>query len=138
MLKEINGDSLAAFPPGIPTVGPLPGGGAPDFIAMMNYLDFDIAEENVAPPETRRYRGCWFVEQPLSLSDPKLTSGLYLLSEIQPVYGFVTDELSLWIAPAFGKTTEFDAVHLTPGFGIDDNTGFEREWTLEVGMRYFF
>ena len=41
--------------------------------------------------------------QPLTPPDMGLLGGFYVLPEFQPVYDFVSDELSFWIGPEIGK-----------------------------------
>ena len=111
---------------------------SPGFFALMNFYDFDIAKSNDDRAYTSRFRGRWFLMQPLSRPGPKLTDGLYLLPEMQPVYDFRESEFSLWIAPEFGKMLPWGAAYIKPGFGVDNDEDGDRDWTVEVGFRYFF
>ena len=76
--------------------------------------------------------------QPFTKPGPGLTDGLYMLTEFQPVYDFEIDEFSLWIGPEFGKIVRDGfIVYVKPGFGIDPEPQ-DRDFTFEVGFRYFF
>lgn len=110
---------------------------SPGFVAFMNFLDFDVAKES-GVEDTLRFRGRWFLMQPLTKPGPNLFDGLYLLPEIQPVYDFKENEFSLWAAPEIGKALPWGAVYAKPGFGISNNQDSDRDWTFEVGFRYFF
>ena len=110
---------------------------SPGFVAFMNFYDVDI-DKGKNGSDVSKYRGRWFMMQPLSRPGPKLLDGLYLLPELQPVYDFETDEFSLWLAPEFGKMLPWGAVYFKPGVGIDNDEGSDRDWTVELGMRYFF
>ena len=110
---------------------------SPGFIAMMNFYDFDIDKER-GRHHTSRYRGRWFMMQPLSRPGPKLLDGIYLLPELQPVYDFREEEFSLWLAPELGKMLPFGALYMKPGVGINNGEDEDRDWTFEVGIRYFF
>jgi hypothetical protein len=111
---------------------------SPGFIAFMNFYDTDVGKEDGDRPDVSRYRGRWFLMQPLTRPGPGLTDGLYLLPELQPVYDFEADEFSLWVAPEFGKLIPKGAIYLKPGFGVDNDQDADRDWTLELGFRYFF
>jgi hypothetical protein len=112
---------------------------SPGFVAMMNFYDFDI-EKGTNGSDVSRFRGRWFLMQPLSKPGPGLFSGLYLLPELQPVYDFEKDdnEFSLWFAPEFGKMMPWGAIYLKPGIGIIKDDDLDRDWTCELGLRYFF
>lgn len=110
---------------------------SPGFFAMMNFYDFDVVGDDDRN-YTSRYRGRWFLMQPLTRPGPRLLDGIYLLPELQPVYDFRENDFSLWVAPEIGKMMPFGAVYLKPGFGIDNDDDSDRDWTLEVGVRYFF
>ena len=113
------------------------------FLALMNFYDFDAWKENDVG-DTSRYRGRWFWMQPLSKPTPEFalfdTSGFYVMPELQPVYDFEEDHFSFWIAPELGKIAAPGHVFfIKPGFGIDgDADKGDREFTIEVGYRYFF
>ena len=67
-------------------------------------------------------------------------SGLYAMTEFQPVYDFKESEFSFWVGPEFGKIIrEGNIVYAKPGFGIapDEQDG-DRKWTFELGWLYFF
>lgn len=112
---------------------------SPGFVAMMNFFDFDI-DKGDKGKDVKRFRGRWFLMQPLTHPGPKLTDGLYLLPELQPVYDWEKDDdkFSLWLAPEFGKMVSWGAIYFKPGVGIIDDNETDRDWTLEVGFRYFF
>ncbi len=123
------------------------------FFAMMNFYDFDAWDEKTEASgyvRTERYRGRWFWMQPLAkpafVKNPDDTSfhffdlsGLYLLTEFQPVYDFVTDDFDFWIGPEVGKIIkEGFILYAKPGWGIDkDHDLQDRDFTFEVGMRFF-
>jgi hypothetical protein len=118
------------------------------FIAMMNFYDFDAFKDNDRP-DVSRYRGRWFYQQPLSkpafVNNPNDKSfhifdlsGLYLMPELQPVYDFEEDEFSLWVSPEIGKVLrEGTIIYAKPGWGVDNNEDGDREFTFEIGFRYF-
>ena len=110
------------------------------FIALMNFYDFDIHKKGGGGGDVSRFRGRWFYMQPLTPPGDKWYGGLYLLPELQPVYDFQTDHFSLWIAPEFGKILAPGRIfYLKPGFGISEDTDAgDRDWTFEIGYRYFF
>lgn len=112
---------------------------SPGFVAMMNIYDFDI-DKGDNGSNVNRYRGRWFLMQPLTRPGPKLADGLYLLPELQPVYDWDRndDKFSLWIAPELGKMLPWGTIYLKPGFGIVSDDESDRDWTFEVGLRYFF
>ena len=110
---------------------------SPGFAAFMNFLDFDIDKED-GVDDTLQYRGRWFLMQPLSRPGPGLFDGIYLLPELQPVYDFETDEFSLWFAPEVGKMLPSGAAYLKPGWGINNTSDSDREFTFEIGYRHFF
>jgi hypothetical protein len=65
-------------------------------------------------------------------------AGLYLLTEFQPVYDFREDEFSLWVGPELGKILKDGVIaYLKPGWGIDNTEPGDREFTFEIGFRYF-
>ena len=113
------------------------------FFAMMNFYDFDAWKDDDRD-DTSRYRGRWFWMQPLSMPTPEFslfdTSGLYVMTEFQPIYDFEEDHFSAWIGPEFGKIAQPGHVfYAKPGFGIDPSASKgDRDWTFEVGYRYFF
>jgi hypothetical protein len=107
------------------------------FFAAMNFYDFDVVKAD-SRQDISRYRGRWFLMQPLSKPGPGLTDGIYLLPELQPIYDFEQDHFSLWFGPEVGKiVTPGNILYLKPGFGIDpDET--DRDLSFEVGYRHFF
>jgi hypothetical protein len=126
--------------PGFAIVTDIPGP-APfglGFIAGMNFFDFDVLKDG-GRSYTSRYRGRWFWMQPLTQPGAGLFDGLYVLTEFQPVYDFRQDHFSLWIGPEFGKIV-FDGfiVYAKPGWGLINDEPTDREFSFELGMRYFF
>ncbi|MGB0258188.1 MAG: hypothetical protein ACPGES_06025 [Coraliomargarita sp.] len=107
---------------------PMPGA----FFAQMHIFQWDIAKDS-DESSVGMYKGRWFLMVPVHEQWK-----LYTLTEMQPVYDFYDDEFSFWIAPEFGKATDWGAVYFKPGFGIDNDQHYDREWTLELGLRYFF
>ena len=118
------------------------------FFAMMNFYDFH-AWKDESRGGTSRWRGRWFWMQPLSKPTPEFsifdTSGLYVMTELQPVYDFKQDHFSFWVGPEFGKVVLLEGggkvqsmtFYAKPGWGWDpDDT--DREWTFETGIRIFF
>jgi hypothetical protein len=111
---------------------------SPGFFALMNFYDFDVAKADDDRADVSRFRGRWFLMQPLSRPGPRLLDGIYLLPELQPVYDFETDHFSLWVAPELGKMLPWGAIYIKPGIGVSGDEPGDRDWTLEVGFRYFF
>ena len=111
----------------------------PGFLAMMNFYDFDIfGSEGVA--KVSKYRGRWFAMIPLAKPGPNFLDGWYLLPELQPVYDFEADddEFSLWLAPELGKLVAKNfVVYAKPGWGIVKDAETDRDFTFEIGFRYF-
>jgi hypothetical protein len=129
------------------------------FLALMNFYDFELVSDETneggvqTDNEVSRFRGRWFWMQPLSkpafADDPDDktfhifdTTGLYMMTEFQPVYDFREDEFSFWYGPEFGKIIrEGNIIYFKPGWGIDNDKGRmsgDREFTFEFGWRYFF
>jgi hypothetical protein len=111
----------------------------PGFLAMMNFYDFDIFGSD---PVTKvsKYRGRWFAMIPLAKPGPNFLDGWYLLPELQPVYDFEADddEFSLWLAPELGKLVAKNFVmYAKPGWGIINDAQTDRDFTFEIGFRYF-
>ena len=79
------------------------------------------------------YKGRWFFMIPLSQKFM-----LYSLTEMQPIYDFEESEFSFWIAPELGKMFDWGAAYVKPGFGVDNSLDTDRDWTLEIGFRYFY
>ncbi len=149
--KDVLGGETFVVSPGFALVFDLPFEKPPlglAFFAMMNFYDFDAWKED-RRDHTSRYRGRWFYMQPLSkpafVDNPEDKSfhifdlsGLYLLPEMQPVYDFKEDDFSFWFAPEFGKILrEGTIVYAKPGWGIDNSEDSDREFTFEIGFRYF-
>lgn len=106
---------------------PMPGA----FLAMMHIFNFDIYGDD-DEADVSLYKGRWFFMTPLNKKHK-----IYSLVEMQPVYDFEEDEFSFWIAPEFGKMFDWGPVYVKPGFGIDNNLATDREFTFEIGLRYF-
>jgi hypothetical protein len=107
------------------------------FIAGMNFYDIDAFKDD-SREDTSRYRGRWFLMQPLSRPGPGVLSGIYLLPEFQPVYDFENEEFSFWIGPELGKILAPGKIaYVKPGFGVDPDPN-EREFSFEFGFRWFF
>lgn len=136
--EAIGGEALI-FSPAVTFVMDIPGD-APfglGFIAMMNFVDFDVFKDEDRG-STTRYRGRIFWMQPLSPPGPELFDGIYVLVELQPIYDFMEDEFSFWFGPEFGKVVnEGFIVYGKPGWGVSPDPG-EREFTFEAGMRIFY
>jgi hypothetical protein len=106
------------------------------FFAAMNFLDFDVFKEDERP-DTLKYRGRWFLMQPLTKPGPWY-GGIYLLPEFQPIYDFENSEFSLWVGPELGKMlAPGRVIYAKPGFGIDPEDA-DRKFTFELGFRWFF
>ncbi len=136
--EDVLGGEAMIVSPGFVLVVDMPGD-APfglGFFAMMNFFDFDVYKDD-SRGSTSRWRGRWFWMQPLTRPGPALFDGLYLLTEFQPVYDFNTSDFDFWIGPEFGKAMEWGAIYAKPGWGIDTETE-DRDFTFEVGFRYFF
>ena len=136
--EDVIGGGAMIVSPGFVIVTDIPGD-APlglGFFAMMNFFDFDVFKDD-SRESTTRYRGRWFWMQPLSKPGPNLFDGLYILTELQPVYDFMESDFDLWIAPEFGKATDWGAIYAKPGWGIDTEPE-DRDFTFEIGFRYFF
>jgi hypothetical protein len=113
------------------------------FFAMMNFYDFH-AWKDESRGGTSRWRGRWFWMQPLSKPTPEFslfdTSGLYVMTELQPVYDFKQDHFSFWVGPEIGKVVKPGLVfYAKPGIAVDPSKSKgDRQWTFEAGFRYFF
>lgn len=108
------------------------------FFASMNFVDFAPVRDNSAKT-IGRYRGRWFYMQPLTPPDlGPLLGGWYLMPEFQPVYDWENTNFAFWVGPEVGKIiAPGRIVYVKPGFGIDPDEE-ERDWTFEVGLRWFF
>mgnify|MGYP000106120469 CR=1 FL=1 len=149
--EDLLGSESYILSPGFAYVTDMPFKNPPlglGFLALMNFYDFDAFKDE-SRPYTSRYRGRWFWMQPLSkpafVDNPDdrdfhifdLT-GLYLLTEFQPVYDFRQDDFSSWIGPELGKIIrDGEIFYLKPGWGIDNSEDGDREFTFEIGFRYF-
>lgn len=104
----------------------------------MNFFDFSPIRDN-STKNTGRWRGRWFYMQPLTPPDlGPILGGWYVLPEFQPVYDWENTNFSFWIGPELGKMLKPGRiVYVKPGFGIDADEE-ERDWTFEVGFRWFF
>ncbi len=149
--EEMLGDDSWILSPGFAFVTDMPFKGPPlglGFLAMMNFFDFDAFKDNDRG-STTRFRGRWFWMQPLtmpaSMKNPDDDnyhvfdlSGLYMLTEFQPVYDFMGSDFSFWVGPEFGKIIkDGQIIYLKPGWGIDNSERGDREFTFEIGFRYF-
>ena len=107
------------------------------FVALLNLYFFDVYKEDSAP-DTSRYVGKWFYMQPLTKPGP-WWGGFFLLPEFQPIYDFETKEFSSWIGVELGKMLAPGRIaYIKPGWGIDNSEPTDREFTFEVGFRWFF
>jgi hypothetical protein len=131
---DVIGSELFRLAPGftyVKDIGFWPAPGA--FFALMNFYEFDVFGEQ-SRGHVNMYKGRWFFMLPLH------PSGIYALPEIQPIYDFQNDHFSLWIGPEIGKLlAPGRIVYAKPGFGISpDADEGDREWSLEIGWRWFF
>jgi hypothetical protein len=100
------------------------------FFALMNFYSFDAWKDS-SRSEVSQYIGRYFFMLPLH------PSGIYTLPEVQFVYDFENDHGSLWIGPEIGKLLAPGRIlYAKPGFGIDPDLA-DREFTFEIGFRYF-
>jgi hypothetical protein len=106
------------------------------FVALMNFYDFDAFKDK-SRSSVSRYRGRWFVMQPLTKPGPWY-GGFYLLPEFQPVYDFKKESFSFWFGPELGKILAPGKIlYVKPGWGVKPQPN-EREFTFEFGWRWFF
>ena len=111
----------------------------PGFIALANLYDFDLFK-SAGEKSVSRYRGRYFAMIPLARPGPNLLDGLYLLPEVQAVYDFERDDnrFSLWFAPELGKLVSKQLVFYgKPGWGLVKDDQTDRDFTFELGIRYF-
>jgi hypothetical protein len=103
------------------------------FFALMNFYGFDAWKDSNRD-DVSQYIGRYFFMLPVH------PSGIYLLPEVQFIYDFENSHGSLWIGPEVGKLLAPGRIlYLKPGFGIDpDEDEGDRNWSFEVGFRYFF
>ena len=144
--EDILGGEALILSPGLTLVVDVPVNKVPfslGFFAFMNFYDVDVFKDGDRS-YTSRWRGRWFWLQPLSKPTPEFkildTSGLYIMTELQPAYDFRQSHFSFWIGPEFGKILKPGRVaYFKPGFGVDPNSGKgDRQCTFEVGWRWFF
>jgi len=129
----LGGDALL-FAPIVGFVWDMPLHG---FIAMLNLYYFDVYKKADAP-DTSRYVGRWFYMQPLSRPGPWY-GGLYVMPELQPIYDFETDDFSSWLGVEFGKMFAPGRIgYIKPGWGLGNSELVDRDFTFEVGYRWFF
>ena len=103
------------------------------FFAAMNFYQVDAFGDDDSD-KVQQYLGRFFFMLPLH------PSGIYALPEIQAIYDFEREHSSLWIGPEVGKLLAPGRIlYVKPGWGIDpDPLMGDRDFTLEVGFRYFF
>jgi hypothetical protein len=103
------------------------------FFALMNFYSFDTLSDTNRD-NVRMYIGRYFFMLPVH------PSGIYLLPEVQAIYDFEDDHFSAWIGPEVGKLlAPGRIIYAKPGFGIDpDKDKGDRDWSFEIGYRYFF
>lgn len=106
---------------------PMPGA----FLAMMHITNFDIYG-NDDEGDVSLYKGRWFFMTPLNEKHK-----IYSLVEMQPIYDFEEEEFSFWIGTEFGKMLSWGPVYAKPGWGIDNGSDGDRDFTFEIGLRYF-
>ena len=62
-----------------------------------------------------------------------------LKAQIQALYDFETNDFSAWIGVELGKMLAPGRIaYIKPGWGIDNSELTDREFTFEVGFRWFF
>jgi hypothetical protein len=103
------------------------------FFALMNFYSFDAWKDD-SRDSVSMYIGRYFFMLPVH------PSGIYLLPEVQAIYDFENSHFSAWIGPEVGKLLAPGRIlYVKPGMGIDpDKDAGDRNWTFEVGFRYFF
>lgn len=104
------------------------------FMAMMHFYEFDIAKDS-DEADVSRYKGRWFFMIPLNERYK-----IYSLTEMQPVYDFEEDHFSFWLGVEIGTAALGEGIMLyaKPGWGFDpDAANGDRDFTLEIGFRYF-
>jgi hypothetical protein len=110
------------------------------FIALLNEYVFDLYRSD-GTPRTSSYLGQWFYMQPLT-PPGKWWGGFYLLPEFQLIYDGIARHTSMWLAPEVGKgLAPGKILYAKPGFGVRRNsksTPTDRQFTMEVGFRWFF
>jgi hypothetical protein len=100
------------------------------FFALMNFYGFDAWKDS-GREDVSQYIGRYFFMLPLH------PSGIYTLPEVQFIYDFEDSHSSLWVGPEVGKLLAPGRIlYLKPGFGISPDPE-DRDWSFEVGFRYF-
>lgn len=134
--KLIGGNALL-FGPIVALVMDMPFHG---FVALLNEYVFDLYKTDGAP-RTSAYVGRWFYMQPLT-PPGKWWGGFYMLPEFQLIYDGIARHTSMWLAPEVGKgLAPGKIIYAKPGFGVRRNsksTPTDRQFTMEVGFRWFF
>ena len=136
---DVLGTDTTTVAPMLTFVTDLPGGPpfGLGFLVLMNVYDFDV-DKGSAGSDVEQFRGRWLWMQPLSKPGPNLGDGLYMLTEFQPVYNFMTDDFDFWFGPELGKIIkDGQIIYIKPGVGFDRDQD-DRKFTLEIGYRYFF
>jgi hypothetical protein len=129
----LGGDALL-FAPIVGVVLDMPMHG---FFAALNLYYFDVYKKDSAP-DTSRYVGRWFYMQPLTPPGP-WWGAIFVLPEFQPIYDFETNDFSTWFGMEVGKMFAPGKIgYIKPGWGIDNSELTDRDFTLEVGARWFF
>jgi hypothetical protein len=103
------------------------------FFALMNFYGFDAWQDSDRE-HVSQYIGRYFFMLPIH------PSGIYALPEVQAIHDFAAHHTSFWIGPEIGKLLAPGRIlYLKPGFGINPSKSKgDRNWTFEVGFRYFF
>jgi hypothetical protein len=100
------------------------------FFALMNFYGFDAWKDS-GREDVSQYIGRYFFMFPLH------PSGIYALPEVQFIHDFEDSHSSLWVGPEVGKLLAPGRIlYLKPGFGISPDSE-DRDWSFEVGFRYF-
>ncbi|MGI9325781.1 MAG: hypothetical protein ACR2PZ_11225 [Pseudomonadales bacterium] len=134
--EELTGDTLVFSPGGGFVISSNPRW----FAALVQFYDTDISKSS-GRPDVDRLRLRYFLQYMIS---PK--HRFYMMAEFQGVFDFETDEENFWFAPEFGKVITPPkgdkagfVVYAKPGYGINNQSNsFEREWSLEVGVRWMW
>ncbi len=104
------------------------------FMAYMHFYFFD-AFGDAGREDVSYYLGRYFFMLPIH------PSGIYALPEVQLIYDWERDddELSLWVGPEFGKLLAPGRIlYAKPGWGVIKDADSDRDFSFEVGFRYFF
>ena len=133
---ELGGDTLVMSPGGGFVISSNPRW----FLAAIQFYDFDISKSSGAE-DVNRIRMRYFLQY---MASPK--HRIYVMPEFQASFDFETDENNFWIAPELGKvirpvqgSSAGIVVYAKPGFGIGNKSNsFEREWSMEVGVRWMW